>query len=182
MPVVLFLVLLVVYAVAEWLAHRPVSAPAGPAPAVASARIGPADIYPDEERTPGAANPDITPDNIQDTICNPHWSTRRVRPPAEYTNRLKAQQIDEYGLADRSAHDYEEDHLIPLEIGGDPRDPKNLWPEPYDTSIPEGGAHEKDKVENYLHDEVCAGRIPLREAQHEIATDWYRVYTEKNLR
>jgi hypothetical protein len=25
--------------------------------------------------------------------------------------------------------DYEEDHLISLELGGAPRDPKNLWPQ-----------------------------------------------------
>jgi hypothetical protein len=72
--------------------------------------------------------------------------------------------------------DYEEDHLIPLEIGGHPTDPRNLWPEPYRTSLPDGGARTKDKVENYLHDEICGGRIPLREAQQEIAHDWYDVY------
>jgi len=30
---------------------------------------------------------------------------------------------------------YEEDHLISLENGGDPKDPKNLWPEPYNTKV-----------------------------------------------
>ena len=39
-------------------------------------------------------------------------------------------QIAEYGYADTSTADYEEDHLIPLELGGAPRDPNNLWPEP----------------------------------------------------
>jgi hypothetical protein len=32
------------------------------------------------------------------------------------------------------ATDYEEDHLIPLELGGAPRDPRNLWPEPHTQS------------------------------------------------
>jgi len=144
--------------------------------------MGPPDIYPDPAGTPGVANPDITPENVKDTICNPRWSTKSVRPPAEYTNRLKVQQIREYALADTSLRDYEEDHLIPLELGGHPQDPGNLWPEPYETSIPEGGAHEKDKVENYLHDEVCAGSVPLRIAQSEIAQDWYRVYVSAGLR
>jgi hypothetical protein len=31
---------------------------------------------------------------------------------------------------------YEEDHLISLEDGGDPTDPRNLFPEPYNTHVP----------------------------------------------
>jgi hypothetical protein len=50
--------------------------------------------------------------------------------------------------------DYEEDHLISLELGGHPTSEKNLWPEAYK---PKPGAREKDRVENFLHDEVCAG-------------------------
>jgi hypothetical protein len=64
------------------------------------------------------------------------------------------------------------DHLISLELGGS-NDVKNLWPEPYE---PSPGAKEKDKVENWLHAQVCAGRIPIAEAQREIAGDWYAVY------
>ena len=114
-------------------------------------RVGPRDIYPDPVRTPGATNPDITQENIRETICNPRWSTKSIRPEASYTHRLKIEQIDEYGYSDSRLKDYEEDHFIPLELGGNPTDPKNLWPEPFDTSIPDGGAHAKDKVENYLH-------------------------------
>jgi hypothetical protein len=139
-------------------------------------RIGPRDIYPDPVRTPGAANPDITQDDIDQTICNPEWSTRSIRPPVNYTNRLKFEQIEEYGDSDTNPRDYEEDHLIPLELGGNPTDPRNLWPEPYETSISDGGARSKDKVENYLHREVCASDLTLEEAQREIASDWYHVY------
>jgi hypothetical protein len=139
-------------------------------------RLGPADIYPDPPRTPGAVDPDITQANIQDTICNPRWSTKSIRPPEHYTHELKIEQIREYGYADTDLRDYEEDHLIPLELGGDPTDPKNLWPEPFETSIPDGGAHAKDRVESYLHRQVCAGRLTLDEARRAIATDWYRVY------
>jgi hypothetical protein len=140
------------------------------------ARLGPPDIYPDPTRTPGAADPDITQENIHQTICNPRWSTKSIRPPESYTHELKVEQIREYGYADHQLKDYEEDHLIPLEVGGNPTDPKNLWPEPYETSIAEGGAHFKDQVENYLHDQVCSGAMRLDEAQREIADDWYRVY------
>ena len=140
-------------------------------------RIGPPDIYPDPGRTPGATNPGITLDNIEDNICNPNWSTKSIRPPLNYTNKLKREQIQEYADTDTNPKDYEEDHLIPLEIGGNSTDPRNLWPEPYDTSIPDGGARFKDKVENYLHKQVCMGNLTLDEAQKEIAGDWYRVYS-----
>ena len=139
-------------------------------------RMGPPDIYPDKIRTPGAIDPDITQDNIQENICNPRWSTKSIRPPASYTSRLKREQILQYDYGDTDPADYEEDHLIPLEIGGNPTDPKNLWPEPYSPSIPDAGARAKDRVENFLHKQVCTGNLTLEEAQKEIATDWYRIY------
>jgi hypothetical protein len=139
-------------------------------------RVGPADIYPDPARTPGAINPDITQENIRQTICNPRWSTKSIRPGESYTHRLKIEQIAEYGYSDSRLRDYEEDHFIPLELGGNPSDPKNLWPEPFETSIPDGGVHAKDKVEKYLHAEVCSGSLTLEQAQREIVEDWYRVY------
>jgi hypothetical protein len=150
--------------------------PAAVQTTVYETRLGPPDIYPDSARTPGAANPDITQDNIEETICNHSWSTKSVRPPESYTHALKLRQISEYGYNDTNLRDYEEDHLIPLEIGGHPTDPRNLWPEPYQTSIADGGARFKDKVENYLHDQICTNRMPLVDAQQAIAKDWYRVY------
>ena len=62
-----------------------------------SNRIGPPDIYPDPVRTPGAANPQVTQENIKDNICNRQWSTKQIRPPAEYTTKLKMNQLQEYG-------------------------------------------------------------------------------------
>lgn len=171
------ILIVVMIAVAYQAYRQSHSHPANYRSGFSGARLGPADIYPDPARTPGAANPDITQDNIQQNICNPRWSTKFVRPPEGYTHDLKVRQLREYGYSDLDLRDYEEDHLIPLEIGGNPTDPANLWPEPYQTSISEGGAHFKDQVENYLHDQVCSGAMPLAEAQHEIATDWYRVYT-----
>jgi hypothetical protein len=85
---------------------------------------------PDPRRTPGAVNPAVTQANIDSTICVRGW-TRTVRPPKEYTDHLKRQQIREYGYTDHHLSDFEEDHLIPLEIGGAPADPRNLWPEPH---------------------------------------------------
>ena len=179
-PVTLLLFILLLIFVIWFIRSRSQSSSSqsNPNGEIPPAHIGPADIYPDPARTPGAVNPEITQENIHDTICNPRWSTRSIRPEASYTNRLKNEQIEEYGYSDSRKRDYEEDHFIPLELGGSPTDPKNLWPEPFDASIPDGGAHSKDKVENYLHAEVCSGALTLEQAQHEISADWYRVYTE----
>jgi hypothetical protein len=69
---------------------------------------------------------------------------------------------------------YEIDHLISLEIGGADT-VKNLWPQPY---YQHPGAHEKDILENWLHKQVCAGKMDLAEAQAKIRTDWYAEYLE----
>src|SRR5277367_5036528 len=117
--------------------------------AIASAKAGPEDLYPNPQFTPGATNPDVTQANIHQTVCVSGW-TATVRPSVSYTNNLKKEGITQYGYSDPKLKDYEEDHFIPLEIGGNPKDPKNLWPEPYDTNFSRKtmGARQKDKVED----------------------------------
>jgi hypothetical protein len=141
-----------------------------------SGRVGPADIYPDLSITSGVAAPDVTQENIKTTICVAGFTKPPRRPPSSYTDKLKVDGFDAYGLSDRKKGDYEEDHLISLELGGDPKDPKNLWPEPYNPSIPDGGARYKVKVEKYLNGQICDGKMTLAEAQKAIVTDWYQVY------
>jgi hypothetical protein len=80
-----------------------------------------------------------------------------------------------YGLPyPEPAGSYELDHLIALELGGDNSN-LNLWPEP---AAPVPGFHQKDELENYLHDAVCAGRMALTDAQRGIATNWLALYRE----
>lgn len=172
----LLITLLLVIAAMVYLSRESREPQPGSVPTISTGRAGPPDIYPNAALTPGAIDPEITQTNIDRTICNPHWSTRSERPPEEYTYQLKRSQIREYNDSDPNARDYEEDHLIPLELGGSPTNARNLWPEAYHASIPDGGAKNKDLVENYLHDQVCSRAMPLARAQHEIATDWYRVY------
>jgi hypothetical protein len=78
----------------------------------------------------------------------------------------------EYGIVERTTGEYEVDHLVPLEAGGS-NDIANLFPE---AAEPRPGFHEKDQVENYLHDQVCAGRMSLFDAQRAIATNWLEIY------
>ena len=131
----------------------------------------PHEVLPRRDLTPGATDPRVTQRNIRNTICRPGY-TATVRPPFEYTNAMKHRLMQAYGVQG-SIHDYELDHLIPLELGGCPECQTNLWPQSR-TVFP--GAAEKDEVEDYLHHQVCSGALPLAEAQREIASDWYAVY------
>jgi len=88
------------------------------------------------------------------------------------TDTTKAQVFAEYGITTHPEGAYEVDHLISLELGGS-NDIANLWPEAAD---PVPGFHQKDQVENYLHRQVCDGKLSLRQAQEEIAINWLQVY------
>jgi hypothetical protein len=120
-------------------------------------------IRPDPNLTPGAV---LTTDLTK--ICQPGY-TKTVR---HTSGKLKHRIYIEYGIQPQEEH-YEIDHLIPLELGGaDVR--ANLWPESYDTQP--WNAHVKDRLENFLHEEACAGRIPIEQAQQQIAEDWIAEY------
>jgi hypothetical protein len=123
---------------------------------------------PDPKCTPGLADPRVTQDNIQLTICVSGY-TAKVRPSSVYTRLLKQRQIKEYGYTDTNLANYEEDHLIPLELGGHPTDPLNLWPEPL---AGPNGALTKDGLENSLHSKVCSDVMSLAAAQTIIALNW----------
>ena len=126
---------------------------------------------------PGALNPGIDQATIQTTICKRGW-TATVRPPVDYTDKLKLKLLHAAGLSDSDAKRFELDHLIPLELGGNPYDPRNLWIEPWNGNQ---GAHVKDQLEDRLNHLVCSGKLSLAAAQHAIASDWiaaYRVYVK----
>lgn len=105
----------------------------------------------------GALNPDVTQATIAATICTHGW-TKTVRPPVAYTNALKRKQLP----AGASMKDYQEDHLIPLELGGAPSDVRNLWPVPWTT------VRAKDQEGHRLKRLVCKGEMSLPEAQKSI--------------
>jgi hypothetical protein len=108
-------------------------------------------------RTPGVLNRQVTQATIGATVCRRGW-TRTVRPPVSYTNALKLRQLRAYGRRG-PPWAFQEDHLISLELGGDPTDPRNLWPEPYPR------ASDVDQIENALNRQVCSGSLTLAEAQ-----------------
>ena len=127
------------------------------------ARGGPA-LSPDRASwtlTPGVLNPEVTQGTVAQTICVDGW-TSAIRPPTEYTNELKLEQIETYAREGEAA-DYQEDHLISLGLGGHPTDPRNLWPQPIHRAL------RVDRVERDLHEAVCSGRMTLAEAQRRIS-------------
>lgn len=125
---------------------------------------------PNPVATPGATNARVTQATIRSTICVPGYSSS-VRPPESYTQKLKYHQLDTgYNLrGDTRASHYEEDHLIPLEVGGSPTSVKNLWPEPWNTTW---NAGKKDSLENTMHRLVCSGAVLLTTAQRVFAANW----------
>jgi hypothetical protein len=123
---------------------------------------------PDPVCTPGALNPAVTQQDIRSTICKRGW-TATIRPPESYTEPLKRRSISAYGYSDHRLADYEFDHLVSLELGGAPRDTRNLWAEPG------ASPNAKDQVESDLNHAVCSGRVTLAAAQQQIATDWVKL-------
>lgn len=107
--------------------------------------------------TPGVLNLGVTQATLRSTICHRGW-TKTIRPPVSYTNALKERGLRQYGLRGPPSA-FQEDHLISLELGGAPSDPRNLWPQP------RPWADDVDQVENRLREEVCSGRLTLAEAQ-----------------
>lgn len=120
---------------------------------------------------PGATNPNLT----QAQLCSPSFHTKSIRPPSSFTNKLKFKLMDEAGIPRSQARAYELDHDISIELAGAPADPNNLWLQPYAGNL---NAHEKDRLENALHRLVCAGKLPLATAQHDIASDWVAAYRQ----
>jgi hypothetical protein len=125
--------------------------------------------------TPGMLNKTVTQANISTTVCKVGW-TKTIRPTVAYTNKLKDTQLKTtyksyVAIWGPTPGAYEEDHLISLQLGGDPSSEKNLWPQPY----ADNGARKKDVVETALKRLVCAGTLKLTDAQKAIL-DWPTAY------
>jgi len=90
--------------------------------------------------------------------------TATIRPPSSYTSSVKESQIIALALPDTNPADYEEDHRLPLELGGHPDDMLNLTPEKAHAA--------KDTAENAAKRAVCTDGRPLRQVQAEFIASW----------
>jgi hypothetical protein len=77
----------------------------------------------------------------------------------------------EYGISSRS-DSFEVDYLITPDLGGT-ESLRNLWPQPYSVRW---NARVKDRLEERLHELVCAGKLDLPTAQRAIAVNWIDAY------
>lgn len=130
---------------------------------------------PNPNITPGRISTAVTQDNLDETVCRKGGYTRSVRPPEDYTEKIKREQIREYGFEGHRLGEFELDHLVALTLGGAPASPQNLWPQPHNV---EGGwgSYAKDKLELVLHKLVCSRQVSLAQAQHDMATNWIEAY------
>jgi hypothetical protein len=119
---------------------------------------------PNRNLTPGATRA-VT---IGDVCSMAHEEVVRAVPTP-----LRQEIFQEYGIVNARADDYEIDYLIAPGLGGT-EDIHNLWPESY--TSPTWNAHVKDALEEHLHQMVCAGKVDLSTAQHDIAADWIAAY------
>jgi hypothetical protein len=135
---------------------------------------------PDPACTPGTLNPAVTDASIGSTICVPGYTTR-VRPPDAESEHLKVLAARAYGFTGPLSA-VEGDHLVPLELGGNPEsgdDISNFWDEPHQLTGPDGGpagSFVKDGYENWLHGEVCRGSMTLADARGRIVRGWYESF------
>jgi hypothetical protein len=119
---------------------------------------------PNHELTPGATRP-VT----RSEICSAGYREMN----RTVSTSVQQEVFKKYGISGARKEDFEVDYLITPELGG-ADDVQNLWPEPYSST--DWGAHVKDALEDRLHQMVCAGKIDLATAQHEMAGDWISAY------
>lgn len=110
----------------------------------------------------------VTQANISKTICVSGY-TAKIRPPVSYTNVIKKKLMSAAGISWNQRSLYELDHVVPLSLGGSPRDSANLKLQPWEG--PEG-AKAKDVVESALHKAVCSRKVTLVQAQLCMSSDW----------
>lgn len=131
------------------------------------------DGLPDSKCTPGAVRAATTSKDI----CTPNFTSTIRDVPDSLKNKVYA----DYGMKgnDKSqcSQGFEVDHLVSLVLSGDNVE-KNLWPQSYCGKF---NAHNKDKLENYYHRQICAGKISQSQADHEISTNWVAAYKKYGL-
>lgn len=134
--------------------------------------------------------PGLTRDLTVTKICKTKWG----QDARAVTAAMKQHVIDAYNLDVKSCpltslkgkrvRRLEIDHLIPRSIGG-ADDVQNLWPQCYeqvkpDKSQQENGAHKKDRLETYIHAQLCKNPSAalLDEYQNKIRFNWISFYEE----
>ena len=140
---------------------------------------------PDVHCTPGARNPKVTQSTLATTICKTGY-TATIRPPVSVTDKEKIANARSYNYR-ATLTQAEYDHYLPLELGGDPNDRRNLWVEPPSPghATRQGVSNPKDGIETSLKAMVChyvrlrskhqgtaTSYLPLTRAQQLMTSNW----------
>ena len=128
---------------------------------------------PDPVHAPGALNKKVTQRNIQRTICDPPWVAKTQAAAAQKNTKLMADQLKKRGYRDTDPAKYVVDQLIPIDVGGNPTDARNLWPQAVSAGW---NVAAKNKLETYVNREVCSGHMKLAQGQAIFKRNWVEVF------
>jgi hypothetical protein len=119
----------------------------------------------DRHCAPGTLNAAVI-GHTAGTICDPRWlaSTSSSHLAPATRQRL----VIEYQLPG-PVITYVVAHVVPIEDGGSPTNPRNLYVLPLNGW---GGERTKAVVAGKLHDEICAHRLTVAEAAKTLEGNW----------
>jgi hypothetical protein len=139
------------------------------------------------ERKPYLPDPVLTPGAILPSIADDRLCTkdRRVRAP-EIAKELEDEVFAAYGIRSPKPGQWKIDVLIPVELGGDPSNIKNLFPLPYSINADGSdlGANTKRLAEVAVLRQLCGAsqtspqKITFAEAREQFANNWPVLYRE----
>lgn len=122
-------------------------------------------------------DPAITPGMVASTdhadVCSHAGGTYSQRHRLSQTPETKQHVMAAYNVPWATRGRYEDDHIIPLCLGGSD-DVRNRWPQPRKETT--WKAADKDRLEAEACRQVCSGHVSLSEAQGWFMPDWRKAY------
>jgi len=153
----------------------------------ARGHVGPVQLYPNPNLTPGEADTLKLADlKRRYTVGCPSGKTSCTYSQAhrDVNKNLHATVYVEYHVPenDRNIKFGEVDHFYPLCAGGS-NNIKNLWDQPAENEWngENFGFHEKDKLETYICAQIITGKMNPKDAFNRIKTDWVKFYLDLGL-